>query len=657
MDAARQSLPRSRHVFAREVGMQMSGFLPYLIIAAAPVAWWLARQRRVRAHRALEMARLDHKLQRARDALRESEERYALAALAANDGLWDWDLARERCDFSPRWRAMLGLEHTSLLPLVREWIDRIHPDDAARVRAEIDAHLAGRSERLESEHRLRHADGTWRWMLVRALAQRDDTGRATRLAGSVTDVSARRRAEEDLRRAAMHDGLTGLLNRGYFLEALERAVARHQRRQDHTLALLFLDLDRFKLINDTLGHLAGDRLLAAISRRLQGCVRPADILARLGGDEFAVLLDDLHSAADATQVAERMQEALLTPFTVGASEVVVTASIGIAFASEALESSEELLREADLAMYRAKAGGKARYEIFDAGSHASERARAELEADLRRALDRGELRVHYQPIVRSDDGRIVAFEALARWAHPQRGLLNAASFIPLAEESGAISALGRWVLREALSQLRTWQRDYPSDPPLGVSVNLSPREVMQPRLPAQVADALREADVPAHSLALEITESLFIDTGDATLSALRELAALGVRLHLDDFGTGYSSLSYLHRFPISAVKIDRYFISRIEASECEEIVRSVVDLARRLGMATIAEGAESEAQSERLRAIGCPLLQGFACARPVPPADAEALLVRQRRLLGAHLDRPAVRHEGDHSFPADIQSA
>ena len=604
--------------------------LPLAAVLGPPIAWWLVRQRRYSARRALEMTRLDHKLQRARDALRQSEERYALAALAANDGLWDWDLVRDRCDFSARWRAMLGLENTPLLPLAREWLDRVHPDDAARLRADIDAHLAGSSPRLESEHRLRHADGSWRWVLVRALALRDDGTQASRLAGSMTDISARKRSEEELRRAAMHDALTGLLNRAYFLESLERAVARVQRRPDKTIALLFLDLDRFKQINDSLGHLAGDRLLASIARRLHACVRPGDILARLGGDEFAVLLDDLKDPTDATRVAERMQEALHGPLPSHSSEAVVTASIGIAFGGADLEGHEELLRDADLAMYRAKASGKARYEIFDTGSRATERARMELENDLRRALERGELRVHYQPIVNASDGRIVAFEALARWAHPQRGMLNAASFIPLAEESGTISALGRWVLREALTQLHHWQRDYPADPPLGVSVNLSPREVLQPRLPANVADALREANVPAASLALEITESLFIDTGDATLATLRELAGLGVRLHLDDFGTGYSSLSYLHRFPISAVKIDRYFISRLDAPECEEIVRSVVELSKRLGMDTIAEGAESDAQGDRLRAMGCRLLQGYACARPVPPREAELLLERER---------------------------
>jgi diguanylate cyclase (GGDEF)-like protein/PAS domain S-box-containing protein len=611
--------------------MMWIAVLPMAVVVGAALAWWLVRQRRrFSARRALEMARLDGKLQRARDALRESEERYALAALAANDGLWDWDLVHDRCDFSPRWRAMLGLENTPLLPLAREWLDRVHPDDAGRLRGEIEAHLAGSSPRLESEHRLRHADGSWRWMLVRALARRERGSRPTRLAGSMTDISARKRAEEELRRAAMHDALTGLVNRAYFLESLERSVARVQRRPDKTIALLFLDLDRFKQINDSLGHLAGDRLLTSIARRLQACVRPGDVLARLGGDEFAVLLDDLKDPTDAMRIAERMQEALHAPLPSDAREVVVSASIGIAFGGADLEGYEELLRDADLAMYRAKASGKARFEVFDAGSRATERARLELENDLRRALERGELRVHYQPIVNASDGRIVAFEALARWAHPQRGLLNAAAFIPLAEESGTISALGRWVLREALAQLRSWQRDYPADPPLAVSVNLSPREVMQPRLLANVADALREADVRPQSLALEITESLFIDTGDATIATLRELAALGVRLHLDDFGTGYSSLSYLHRFPISAVKIDRYFISRIEAAECEEIVRSVVELAKRLGMDTIAEGAESDAQGDRLRAIGCPLLQGYACARPVPPPEAELLLARQR---------------------------
>ncbi len=606
-----------------------AALLPLAAVVGAPLLWSLVRQRRSRARRALEMTRLDNKLQRARHALRQSEERYALAALAANDGLWDWDLVRDRCDFSPRWRGMLGLEHTALLPLAREWLDRVHPDDATRLRADIEALIAGTSPRLESEHRLRHADGTWRWVLVRALALREGDARPLRIAGSMTDISARKRAEEELRRAAMHDALTGLVNRAYFLESLERAVARVQRRPDKTIALLFLDLDRFKQINDGLGHLAGDRLLTSIARRLQGCVRPGDVLARLGGDEFAVLLDDLKDPTDATRIAERMQEALHGPLRNDESEVIVTASIGIAFGGADLEGHEELLRDADLAMYRAKASGKARFEVFDTGSRATERARMELENDLRRALERGELRVHYQPIVDAGDGRIVAFEALARWAHPQRGLLNAASFIPLAEESGTISALGRWVLREALAQLAQWQRDYPSERPLGVSVNLSPREVLQPRLPSNVAEALREANVAPESLALEITESLFIDTGDATLATLRELAGLGVKLHLDDFGTGYSSLSYLHRFPISAVKIDRYFVSRLDAAECEEIVRSVVELSKRLGMDTIAEGAESDEQGVRLRDIGCNLLQGYACARPVPPREAEALLARQ----------------------------
>ena len=621
--------------------------LPLALGAAVPLTLWLVRQRRVRARRALEMARLDNKLQRARHALRESEERYALAALAANDGLWDWDLARNRCDFSPRWRAMLGLEHTSLLPLAREWLDRVHPDDAPRLSADIDAHVAGTSPRLENEHRIRHADGTWRWVLVRGLVLREAGARATRLAGSMTDISARKKAEEELRRAAMHDALTGLLNRACFLEALERAVARIQRRPDRALALLFLDLDRFKQMNDSLGHLAGDRLLTSIARRLQGCVRPGDVLARLGGDEFAVLLEDLTDPTDATRIAERMQEVLHVPLPGDSSEVVVTASIGIAFGGADLEGHEELLRNADLAMYRAKASGKARFEIFDTGSRATERARLELESDLRRALDRGELRVYYQPIVTATERRIVAFEALARWAHPQRGLLNAAAFIPLAEESGTISALGRWVLREALAQVRQWQRDYPSDPPLTVSVNLSPREVAQPRLPATVADALREAGVPPRSLALEITESLFIDTADATLSTLRELASLGVRLHLDDFGTGYSSLSYLHRFPISAIKIDRYFVSRLEAPDCEQIVRSVVDLSTRLGMETIAEGAESEAQGSRLQSLGCRMLQGYACARPVPPREAEALLARQHGMADSDAGVEMPRH----SFP------
>ena len=488
---------------------------------------------------------------------------------------------------------------------------------------------------------------------MRGLARREGAARPTRLAGSMTDITAWKRAEEELRRAAMHDVLTGLVNRAYFLESLERAMARVHRHPDQTIALLFLDLDRFKQINDSLGHQAGDRILTTIARRLQACVRPGDVLARLGGDEFAVLLDDLNDPTDATRIAERMQEALQAPLPHESPTSSSARALALRLAERSSTDHEELLRDADLAMYRAKAGGKARYEVFDAGSRATERARLELESDLRRALERGELRVHYQPIVSASDGHIVGFEALARWAHPQRGLLNAASFIPLAEESGAISALGRWVLREALAQLRSWQRVYPADPPLVVSVNLSPREVMQPRLVANVVDALREADLPARSLALEITESLFIDTGDAALATLRELSAHGVRLYLDDFGTGYSSLSYLHRFPISAVKIDRYFVSRLDAPECEEIVRSVVELAKRLGMDTIAEGAECGVDADRLRKIGVRMLQGYACARPVPSAEVELLLARERGIAN-HSD--SVTSSRGISLEGDVQT-
>ncbi len=455
-------------------------------------------------------------------------------------------------------------------------------------------------------------------------------GKAVGRVWSFRDVTERKTAELRLVHDAFHDALTSLPNRALFMDLLGRAIGRARRRGDYSFALLFLDMDRFKVVNDSLGHPIGDQLLIAIARRLERCVRPGDTVARLGGDEFTILLDDILDAGDATRVADRIQRELNLPFTISGQEVFTSASIGIALSGTAYERPDELLRDADIAMYRAKARGKARYELFDQAMHARAVSQLQIETDLRRAVDRGEFRVVYQPLVSLDTGRLIGFEALVRWEHPQRGTILPDNFVPLAEETGLIVPIGRHVLREACRQIAAWHREFPSPLPLGVAVNLSGKQFRQPDLVDQIAHVLDLYEVPPIALLLEITESVIIDDAEAALTMLDRLRKLGVRLHLDDFGTGYSSLSYLHRFDMDALKIDRSFIAAMgERGENSEIIRAIVSLARNLDMEVIAEGVERPEQLAILRSLGCEVVQGFLFSHPLDVAEAAALLRRQ----------------------------
>ena len=575
---------------------------------------------------------VERELAGTRLTLRATEELCARVAGVSHGSLWEWDLTRNRIAYSPEWTHMLGYAAGELGDESGAWLGRVHPDDLAQLLGEIAACREGRIPALSVEYRLLHRDGTYRWMHCRAQVAAHDTrtGEALRLIGSQLDVSRRVQAEQALLQAAARDPLTGLPNRGMMLDLIARAVARGRRHPDSSFAVLFIDFDRFKFVNDSLGHAAGDELLIAVARRLQICLRPEDALGRLGGDEYIVLLEGIHDVSDATGVADRMMEMLSQPFSIAGHEVTMTASIGIVIGTPEYEQPEELLRDADLAMYRAKALGKACYEVFDVDLRTTARARAQLESDLRRALERGEFGLCYQPIVSLGTGEIAGFEALIRWRHPERGTINAAAFVPLAEESGAIVPIGRWVLREACRQVAQWQNRYPGAPPVSVSVNLSPREIFQPRLVRHVQDVLKETGLPPECLKLEITESVFMDDVEAAVETLGQLRALGVHLHLDDFGTGYSSLSYLHRFPIDTVKIDRYFVSRLEVNaDCYEIVRTMLELARNLGMNVIAEGAETAEQHEQLKLLQCPFVQGYFFSRPVSPEDAERMLMAE----------------------------
>ncbi len=556
--------------------------------------------------------------------LRESEDRYALAARGANDGLWDWDIRGEVVYYSPRWCSMLGLpdEETNASPEL--WLDRVHPEERVQMRSAIDDHLAGRSLHLEREHRILVAGGGYRWFVARGLAVRNPAGEATRMAGSLTDVTSRKVAESRLLHDAFHDGLTGLPNRALFLDRLGVARARAQagaaRRHQAPFAVLFLDLDRFKVVNDGLGHATGDALLVEVARRLKECVRPGDTVARLGGDEFTVLLEDVADAEASGVVAERIQRAVEQPLSLGGAEVFTTVSAGIAFGDPSYGTSEDILRDADTALYRAKAQGKGQWVLFDSSMRTRAAELLELENGLRRAVERQELRLVYQPILALGSGATVGFEALLRWDHPKRGLLSALDFIDLAEDTGLIVSIGHWVVGEACRALCSWPSAGPEGREITVSVNVSARQFAHPGLVADVRDALQESGLAPSRLCLEITETAIVAHAHAARDTLASLRALGVRLHMDDFGTGYSSMSYLRDFAIDVLKIDRSFASRLgNAGENAQITRTIVELGHGLGLEVIAEGIETAAQAEILRAFGCEYGQGYFFSTPLLP--------------------------------------
>ena len=441
--------------------------------------------------------------------------------------------------------------------------------------------------------------------------------------GFARDITRERELEQRLVHDALHDRLTALPNRARFADRLAHTAALARRRAEHLFAVLLIDLDRFKLVNDSMGHLAGDQLLVSVARRLLRSVRPGDTVTRLGGDEFAILLDEISDVSDATRVADRIEHELEAPFSIGASEVFTTASIGIALSASGWDSPEDLVRNADLALYRAKGRGKARYEVFDQALHAMTVSRLHLETDMRRAAERDEFRVLYQPIVNLASGRITAFEALSRWAHPSRGTVEPGEFIPVAEEMGLILAIDRWVLARACMQLRTWKERFAQDD-LSVSVNLSGRHFSHLGLADDIARAVTTAGIRPRDVKLEITESVLVERGEAATAIMSELRRLGIRLHVDDFGTGYSSLGRLHQLAVDALKIDRSFMRAGNTNE--EIVRAVVNMAHSLHLSVVAEGVETERQLGFLREVGCDFAQGFLFSPPIDAVDVTTLL-------------------------------
>lgn len=563
-------------------------------------------------------------------ALQESEERYALAVQGANDGLWDWDLKKNRVYFSPRWKMMIGCEDPEIGSKPDEWLGRIHEEDIERVKHELTEHFRGDTSHFENEHRVRHKDGTFRWMLARAIAVWDNHGIPVRMVGSLTDINDRKIAEEKILHDAFHDTLTDLPNRTLFTDRLRLAVERAKRRDDFLFAVLFLDIDRFKDVNDSLGHAAGDQLLTEISRILSDGLRATDTVARMGGDEFGILLEDIENISDATRIAERIQEKLRVPIKISGHETFISASIGIVLSATGYSRAEDVLRDADIAMYRAKSQGKARYEIFDNAMRDRIMEKLDLESALRQAIEHNELRLDFQPIISLQSKLVIGFEALVRWLHPQRGLLSPGEFIPLAEETGLIVPIGRWVLHEACRQMKMWSDRYDVAPPLTVSVNLSSKQFTKANLVEDIIQTLQETGLNPRHLKLEITESVIMEDVSSTAEIFKRLHDLNIQIQVDDFGVGYSSLSYLSNFPIDTLKIDQTFVRALDRDSSNiKIFQAVVMLAHGLGMDVIAEGVETEDELEQIRAIGVEMAQGYFISRPSSPEQLEKHLDEQ----------------------------
>ncbi|HEY9851549.1 MAG TPA: EAL domain-containing protein [Leptolyngbyaceae cyanobacterium] len=561
----------------------------------------------------------------AEEALSKSEELFRLTFEMAPIGMAIQSLDGKFLQVNQALCEILGYTYEELL--YRNWADLTHPDDVTVSRLLNQQLCQGEISDFKIESRYLTKNCQLVYGILKVALVRDSMGKPLHLIGQFMDITDRKRAEEQLLYDALHDSLTGLPNRGLLMEYIDQSLKRIQRHRDYLFAVLFIDLDRFKVINDSLGHLVGDRLLIAIARKLQTIVRSTDMVARLGGDEFIILLDEIKDINDAIKIAERISEELRSPLQLENRRVFMNASIGIAIATPEYHQGGDLLRDADIAMYRAKEKGKARYEIFNRIMYTQAFQQLQLENDLRQALERQEFLVHYQPIVSLTTGKLTGFEALIRWQHPKKGLISPSEFIPIAEETGLIVSLGEWVLQTACQQMSNWQTKFATSLPLKISVNLSGKQLREPNLLEKIDEIIARTGINGENLKLELTESMLMENEEAILNTLSELRKRKIQLSIDDFGTGYSSLSYLHRFPVNTLKIDRSFVSRIgEQGENQEIVETIITLAHQLSVSAIAEGVETPQQIDRLKALACEEAQGYFFSKPLESALAENLI-------------------------------
>jgi diguanylate cyclase (GGDEF)-like protein/PAS domain S-box-containing protein len=571
---------------------------------------------------------------RTEEALRRSQASLAEAQRISRLGSWEWDLKTGEVWWSEEAYRIYGFEPHQFSPTLETKAEIFHPEDRHLLAAAIDGAI-DQQDSLDFEHRIVRPDGEVRWVHRRGEVVRGERGEVLRILGTVNDVTERKVLEERLQHQAFHDPLTDLPNRRLFMDRLKKALGRTSGLREQKVAVLFMDLDNFKVVNDSLGHEVGDQVLVAVSQRLKECLRAEDVVARLGGDEFTFLLDGISGAGDAEEIADRIIQQLRAPFAIDGHAIFVTGSIGIAESDAGGGEPEYLLRAADIALYRAKDMTKRSYEVFERSRDAYALERLELENELRTAIERDELKVYYQPVYSLEDDYIAGMEALLRWEHPERGMMSPADFIPLAEETGLIVPIGLWTLEEACRQAHEWQEWCPGDPPPIVGVNLSLRQFQHHGLVEDVARILRETRLEPGNLALEITESVAMYDEDSTISTLEELKSLGVWLVIDDFGTGNSSLAYLaSRFEMSHLKIDGSFIHEfVEESVDSAILQGLIDFAHTARLRVIAEGVETAVQLQHLKHMGCEFVQGNYIAKPLEPAAASELLARKNHVF------------------------
>ena len=574
-------------------------------------------------------------------ALRDSEERYALAVRGSNDGLWDWDLFTNQIYFSPRWKQMLGYREDEIGSNSNEWFDRVHQDDLEYLKLDISTHLHKRTTHFTNEHRLIHKDGTNRWVLCRGMAVWKESEKfshgAIRLAGSISDITDRKNAEDRLLHDAFHDALTGLPNRALFMDRLNQTIERTKRNDSFQFAVLFLDLDNFKDINDSIGHMTGDQVLIKVADNLKTGLRSIDTLARFGGDEFIILLDDIKDMSGVDRVTGWIQEEFTKTIKVENYEVKTSASIGIVLSGYESRGGEEIIRNADIAMYAAKAKGRARAEVFEPSMRQRFLERLNLETALRKAIKNKEFVIHYQPIVILENKELVGFEALVRWQHPEKGLLLPEEFITMAEETGLIIEIDQWVLGEACRQMAIWNKQYIDNNGFTININISGKHITNPELYDYIEQVLEETELSPKSLKLEITELTIVDQSEFTLRALLNLRDMGVQIQIDDFGIGYSSLSYLSRFPINALKIDKSFVGRMEEEKSQlDIIQAIITLTEQLKVNVIAEGVETEEQLKELTRMGCKFGQGYLVSHPLETSKVDAALSSLCKEKGKH---------------------
>jgi len=661
-----ESLSRAQEILACKFaeylpGDQASMVQPRLAVLLAEIAAGFLEKTRdtILVEQEEIKAALLRERKRVEEALRESEASLADAQRVAHLGHWEYHWAQNRLHWSDELYRIFGLSKQEFGGRFEDYFERVHPEDRELL-VKVGEQLS-RGETVSVEHRIVRPDGEVRIVQHRVHYVFDDNsippaGRAenligeepgesqeflnrmlhmaaehrgkgpTRVVGTVQDITERKALEQQLEHQALHDPLTDLPNRTLFLDRLEQALLRDERREGKA-KVLFLDLDNFKLINDSLGHEVGDTLLVRVAERLNACVRKQDTLARFGGDEFTILIEGSTGAlGNALLVSERIIEELQTPFVLGDQEVFVTASIGISSSASAT-LPEELLRNADTAMYRAKAAVRPSYEVFDPSMHTHALERLEVETELRRAIEREEFSIYYQPVVDTVTGKVACLEALLRWEHPERELLLPDEFIPLAEETGLIVPIGKWVMNEVSLQARIWQEEFTYDPPLSISTNLSARQLQYPPLVQEITEILQESGADLKGFELEITENTAMQYEDFVLRRLKGLKRLGVRLAIDDFGTGYSSLSHLNRLPIDTIKIDRSFIERLgKDPKARKITEATISLAKALKLRVIPEGVETTEQLAQLRELGCRLAQGFYICEPLPSEEATAFI-------------------------------